>query len=176
MIKNLPPRPDDQSTTLQRAPRADEIGTREHWGTTTSVIRVGHLFFADELSKDALLLAKQRGIERVIDLRGPDEIAAAALNEKHEVEGLGMQYVNTPVVSGKPFDRAEFAAVSAKVGNGPTLIHCHSGNRVAAWYAAHLVGHANLKVEQAIEIANRVGLTKDKAREMLRKLLASGAK
>jgi protein tyrosine phosphatase (PTP) superfamily phosphohydrolase (DUF442 family) len=41
------------------------------------------------------------------------------------------------------------------------LMHCSSGNRVAAWYAIHLVQQKNMARDDALAIARRNGLTKD---------------
>ncbi|MGI9265357.1 MAG: hypothetical protein ACR2QU_10525, partial [Gammaproteobacteria bacterium] len=44
--------------------------------------------------------------------------------------------------------------------NKKILMHCSSGNRVAAWYAIHLVQVEDMERDNALDIARRNGLTR----------------
>jgi uncharacterized protein (TIGR01244 family) len=78
-----------------------------------------------------------RGVRTVINLRGANE--DAGFDEPAESRRLGLRYVSIPI--GGPEDvtpdaAARFTqALDAARGEGGTLVHCASGNRVGALVA-----------------------------------------
>jgi len=39
-------------------------------------------------------------------------------------------------------------------------VHCASGNRVAAWWATHLVDEHDMNADASLDLARKAGLTK----------------
>jgi uncharacterized protein (TIGR01244 family) len=101
------------------------------------------------------------GYKTVIDLREPDE--NRGLDEPEAIRRAGMQYVNIPVghddVSDETFDR--FRALMNDGERRPVLVHCTSANRVGALLIAYLVLDDGKNLDDALEIASRVGLRSD---------------
>jgi len=96
----------------------------------------------------------------VINLRpaaetgGWDEAAAA--------KRLGLAYVNIPVAGPQDLTRATaeaFAAVVEAHGNAATLIHCASGQRVAALLALKAAWVDGCCIEEGLAAGRSAGLT-----------------
>ena len=94
------------------------------------VIRPG-LAFAGQPAPETLKRLGDMGFRTVINLRTEQEGAA---EEGHVVRALGLDYVWVPVTSGtfslEDVERVERVLDDPKTG--PVLLHCASGNRVAA--------------------------------------------
>ncbi len=106
----------------------------------------------------ALRVAANSGFVAVIDLRGSEE--DRGLDEKAEVEALGLTYLSLPVVgeAAISFDNAsELDRLLADI-DGPVLLHCGSGNRVGALFALREKLHG-ASDEAALEKGRAAGLT-----------------
>jgi uncharacterized protein (TIGR01244 family) len=106
----------------------------------------------------ALRVAADSGYVAVIDLRGGNE--DRGLDEKAEVEALGMTYLSLPIVgeAAISFDNAsELDRLLAGI-DGPVLLHCGSGNRVGALFALREKLHG-ASDEAALEKGRAAGLT-----------------
>ncbi len=139
---------------------ADGVTGPFAWGAT-QVTRAGNLYFAGQPDEETFEVARDRGVGVVVNLRLPGE---HYWNEVSTVEGLGMAYYNVPVASGEPFSREAFAEIERIVGehgDEPILVHCRSGERVAAWYATHLVETQGLEQGEALAVARAAGLRRD---------------
>lgn len=85
--------------------------------------------FGPQPTEQDLKQAKQQGIQTVIDLRMPSETATP---NAELVKKSGMGYVNIPVnkaaLSAQQIDELEMAL---QQNDGPYLLHCATGARVA---------------------------------------------
>ncbi len=139
---------------------ADAVTGPFAWGAT-QVTQAGNLYFAGQPNEETFEVARDRGVRVVVNLRQPGE---HYWNEAGSVEALGMAYYNVPVVRGEPFSSEAFAEIERIVaahGDEPILVHCASGERVAAWYATHLVETRGLEQGEALALARVAGLRGD---------------
>jgi protein tyrosine phosphatase (PTP) superfamily phosphohydrolase (DUF442 family) len=101
------------------------------------------------------------GYKTVVDLREAPE--DRRLEEPEAVRRAGMEYASIPVgheeVDDGTFDRLR--ELMADRGRRPALVHCSSANRVGALLVPYLVLDEGKSVEEALEIASRVGLRSD---------------
>jgi uncharacterized protein (TIGR01244 family) len=101
--------------------------------------------------------AKEAGYKTVVNLRGKTEPGVA--ESRATVEALGMTYVEIPNSSAA--DRSPENAQKLKEtisGEGPTIVHCKSGNRVGALFALMSKWVDGKDLEEAIEIGRATGL------------------
>ncbi len=117
------------------------------------------LIFAGQPTDDELRALKATG-GRVLDLRGAQE--NRGFDEIALVEELGLEYLNVPVDGPALMDPAVHAAFRAAINKdaeGPLLVHCASGNRVAGLYYAMLVEEGGVPRSEALARAKALGLT-----------------
>jgi uncharacterized protein (TIGR01244 family) len=89
---------------------------------------------AGQPSTEGLSRLKAMGFKTIVNLR---TAAEGALVEKRIVEGQGLRYVWIPIGRTVPREAAErLDAVVNDVGSGAILVHCASGNRAGALWAA----------------------------------------
>jgi uncharacterized protein (TIGR01244 family) len=128
-----------------------------------SVVEVGpRVLLAGQPTPEGLQNAKHAGVTLVINLRPESELA---FNERQMVESLGMEYVNIPVTP-QTLDDARVDAFLAQLGDlrlrpgsaDRVLVHCSSGNRVAALWAMYEIAEGGLPPEEAVARARRAGL------------------
>lgn len=102
---------------------------------------------------------KAEGIKTIINLRPPDEHAAA--KEEAKAKELGLRYFNIPVSFGNPKDEQveEFLKLTDDATNRPMFIHCAAAIRVAAFWMIRRVLRDGWAVEKAQEEAKKIGLT-----------------
>ena len=102
---------------------------------------------------------KAEGIKTIINLRPPDEHAAA--KEEAKAKELGLRYFNIPVAFGNPKDEQveEFLKLTDDATNRPMFIHCAAAIRVAAFWMIPRVLRDGWPVEKAQEEAKKIGLT-----------------
>ncbi len=111
----------------------------------------------------------EAGYKTVIDLREPGE--DRGLDEPETVRRARMEYMNVPVghedIDDETFER--FREIMADPELHPVLVHCTSANRVGALVIPYLILDDGKSVEEALEVASRVGLrSKDLKRAALR--------
>ena len=111
-------------------------------------------------SAEQLADAAEAGFTTVINLRMPGERGAD--DEATLVENLGMTYVHLPIngAEGITEENARALDEALAAADGPTMLHCGSGNRVGGLLAlrAHYVN--GLGIEEAIAYGKESGLTK----------------
>jgi uncharacterized protein (TIGR01244 family) len=102
---------------------------------------------------------KAEGIKAIINLRPPDEHAAA--KEEAKAKELGLRYFNIPVAFGNPRDAQveEFLKLTDDAANRPVFIHCAAAIRVAAFWMIRRVIRDGWTTEKAQEEAKKIGLT-----------------
>ena len=106
----------------------------------------------------ALEVISSAGYEAVIDLRGVDE--KRGIDEQAVVEGLGMTYVSFPVKGRDAVNFENAAKLTELIDSidGPVLVHCGSGNRVAALLTLQKSADG-ADDEAALEYGRQAGLT-----------------
>ena len=123
--------------------------------------RAGELRFLGQPSADELAQLRDEGIDIVVNLRPDSEMD---WDEAAVAAGLGLDYYSVPIArSGAAFERESIERISAIVDANPDrdiVLHCSSGNRVAAWYAVYLVQRHGLSLEEALHTARVRGLVR----------------
>lgn len=101
---------------------------------------------------------KEAGTSVILDIRDPRE--PRPMDEPAEVAKLGMTYINIPVGPVPLSDEllADILAVLRENAGQKIFFHCASGNRVGGALLPHLILDHDMEEEDAIAIANRVGL------------------
>ncbi len=108
---------------------------------------------------------KQEGVRAIINLRRPSEYNAE--EEAAKARELGLRYINIPVDSSDPKDAQvdEFLKVTDDPANRPAFIHCHSANRVGAFWMIRRVLRDGWSVEKAEDEAKKIGMRNPNPRE-----------
>ncbi len=152
---------------------AEDISVAEVWGVETRVVSVRHLYLTSALNEASIEEATQNGVTTIVDLRSPQE---AKWDERAAAEARSIAYHNVPVSrNGGSFDSVTFNNISDiidKHRSGKILIHCSSGQRAAAWFAAHLADDHGMSTEQSIALAKKVGLESERIESRVRNYLA----
>lgn len=129
----------------------------------TGLVEVGpRVLLGGQPTPEGLQNARHAGVTLVINMRPESELA---FNERQVVESLGMEYLNIPVTL-QTLDDARVEAFIARVrdlrleagGAERVLVHCSSGNRVAALWAMYEIADGGLPAEEAVARARRAGL------------------
>ncbi|WP_214000789.1 hypothetical protein [Arsukibacterium sp.] len=119
-------------------------------------------------SQAQLLMLKEAGVTKVINLLGPDE--TMAFDEKAEVEALGLKYNALPISGPTDItvDNAK-ALYQLLQGSDKVFVHCASGNRVGALLAigAHEVEGKSVVESLAFGQAAGLGSLEQKVQEVL---------
>ncbi|MBJ7574666.1 tyrosine-protein phosphatase [Luteimonas sp. MC1828] len=158
-------------TTTESAPAApaqDEVTMQspllERFTTPAEGIHAGGRITADDLP--ALRAA---GIRHVIDLTPDSE--TPGFDEAGAVRAAGMGYDNLPIAGPDDLDREAVVAFDQllRAADGPTLVHCASGNRVGALAALRAAWLQGADADAAVEEGRRWGLRglEDAVRERL---------
>ena len=146
-------------------------------GTLTGVTSLNDwLYMAGQPDQATIAGLSAKGFEVVINIRGRDEVR---FDEKTLVEKNGMAYYNVPLLKNGEMQEAaviDILAVVVANKDKKILFHCSSGNRIAAWLAAHMIRDHDYETEAAITLAKQTGMTKASAEQMLRNYLAKIAK
>lgn len=121
------------------------------------------LFIGPQPTWPDLVEAKQHGIHTVIDLRTPGETAHSNADL---VRSSGLDYVNIPVnktaLSEQQID--ELSQVMQRT-QGPHLLHCATGTRVALLLALNCAKHNGWTAERTFEGAQTMGFKVDSSPE-----------
>lgn len=116
-------------------------------------------------SLDDLARLKSEGVKAVLNLRRPDEFDAAA--EAAKAKELGLRYFDIPVSTADPRSEQvdEFLKILADPANRPVFIHCHSANRVGAFWMIRRVLVDGWKLEDAEREAEKIGMRSKNLRQ-----------
>ena len=140
---------------------ADVTGP-ETWGASNNVTHVENLYFSGQVDAESLHMARMQGVTTIVNARHPSEMD---WDEKSVAEDLGLEYISIPISKkSDTFDPETIAQIDTVVGKRKgqkILMHCSSGNRVAAWYAIHLVDKQDMKNDDALDVARKNGLTRE---------------
>lgn len=100
------------------------------------------------------------GYTTIINLRSAAEMTEEVAG-REDVEALGMEYVFIPVASPADLSRenVQLLADALAAADGPTVVHCASGNRIGAIFALKAFYLDEASAEEALEIGRSAGLT-----------------
>ena len=133
----------------------------ETWGASDNVTHIENLYFSGQVDTESLHMAKLQGVTTIVNTRYPAEMD---WDEKSIAENLGLEYIIIPISrDSDTFDPQTIAQIDTVVRERKgqkILMHCSSGNRVAAWYAIHLIDKQNMKDDEALAVARKNGLTR----------------
>ncbi len=135
-------------------------------GTMHTVFLMEGLWFGSEPGIEDLELARRRGVERVIDLRGtdPDDLARAG-------EQMGMRWTAIPFGASRGLDDEAVNRVLTLLGqeSSPrTLMFCEDGSTCAALFAIHRILEFGLPLADALAEARRAGMHPGEGEEQVR--------
>ncbi len=122
--------------------------------------RVGDLLIGGQPLTEALAGLKDDGYRTIVTLRAEGELD---WDEQRVVDSLGMRFVSIPMPGPVDLitnDQVEQFDAVMQLGNGPVVLHCGSGNRAAALWAIWLVEKKGVKPTEAVELAEKAGLTR----------------
>ena len=111
-------------------------------------------------TQDHLREAADRGYQTVVNLRPPGEFTD--WDQEALVSELGMQYENIPVAGEADIteeNARQLADILDNDDNHPILMHCSSGNRVGALFAARAHYLNDEDPDVALEQGREAGLT-----------------
>ena len=103
---------------------------------------------------------QKAGIQRVINLRAPEEMASLGFDAEAAAKAAGLGYATLPIAGSGGFSPAVLDAFSKAMaeGEGDLLLHCGSGTRASHLYAAWLVRERGLSPQEAMERVAPLGL------------------
>ena len=116
------------------------------------------LAVAGQVTGSDLAEAKEAGYRTVVNFRSPDE--TGYVDERAEVEGLGLRYVEIPVKGHavEPAHADSLATVLSDPSAGPVLLHCRSGKRAKLVWTVWLARYGGMTPEEALRYGERAGL------------------
>jgi uncharacterized protein (TIGR01244 family) len=121
--------------------------------------QVGDVLIGGQPSQAALEYLAAQGYQTIVSTRGVQEVE---WDERAAVEGLGMTFVSIPMESPVSAITDEQVAGLADVmeqHQGPTLLHCGSGNRVSGLWGVWLAEHRGVEADEALRLAELAGMT-----------------
>jgi uncharacterized protein (TIGR01244 family) len=116
---------------------------------------------------------KALGFKTIVDLREPSEGTA---EERALVEAEGLEYVSVPVTAASfsPADVWQVRAILEDPARGPILLHCASGNRSGAVWAA-FEAERGASLDAAEAEGRRAGLSGQSMVEAFRRVAREAA-
>ncbi len=129
-------------------------------GSTPNVHAAGSVWLCGQPTKEDLALAKEKGIDIVLTLRGQDEID---WDEAKFAKDLGLDFKRIAFrspesLTDEVFDETRALLNNAKNDKKDVMVHCGSANRVGAiWLVHRMIDHGVAK-DQAEKEAKEVGL------------------
>ena len=130
------------------------------WSDVNNLFQDNLFYFSGQPGASAFQrLVEEAGIETVINFRRPQELENLDFDEPALATSLGVQYINIPIVP-DTFSKADTDRLAAVLERttGPILMHCGSSNRVGGVWAAYLVRHRGVDVEEALQLGRAAGL------------------
>lgn len=131
-------------------------------------VRVGDdVYIGGQPTERALRELREQGVTTVVNLRTPEEMQRAVpFDEEALVKSLGMRYVYLPVrgTGEYPYSPATVAAFAEALhkAEGKVLLHCTIAWRASHLWAAYLIEHRKVPVEQALTHTRAINLMDDR--------------
>ena len=105
------------------------------------------------VSEGGLEALKAQGYEQIIDLRSAAEQPES---EGEAAKQLGLKWLNFPM-TGELASAEQIQQFGAALGNGKTLVHCRSGNRVGMAWSLWQISQG-VELEQALAEGRAMGM------------------
>ena len=121
--------------------------------------RAGDVVLSGQPSPAGLERLAAQGYTTVVSTRGLQELD---WDERAAVEALGMRFVQIPMENPvRAITDAQIATLDSVLANqqGPILLHCASGNRVAGLWGAWLAEKRGIDRAAAVQLATKAGMT-----------------
>jgi len=116
---------------------------------------------AGQPTLDDLKSLKERGITRVFNLRGVEEMKPEAIgfDEAAELAALGIDYRNHPIDKPEAYtpELLDAFAKQVEAGDGRILLHCTVGWRASNVYAAYAMKYLGKSPDEAAHLLAAVG-------------------
>jgi uncharacterized protein (TIGR01244 family) len=133
-----------------QAPFGNQVSAIKNYNRATSQIATSGV-----IGENGAETLAEKGFKTIIDLRTQRE---GANDEKLAVETAAMRYINIPV-TGEGINEKQLATFTEAIENTemPTLVHCASGNRAGAMWAAYRISKG-VSPEIALEEGRAAGM------------------
>ncbi len=152
----------------------DDVRGPLPFGETANVMQAGKVYVSGQPDRAGLAAARAAGVTTVINLR---EAGEHDWDEAAAARELGLEYLSIPVArrSDTLSDDAIAALGSALASRRgePVLLHCSSGNRAAAAYAAYLATRHGYSLDAALAIGRRAGITREALEQRVHNYVAA---
>jgi uncharacterized protein (TIGR01244 family) len=126
-----------------------------------NLVSVGpRVMLAGQPTPEGFVNARNKGVTVVINMRPDSEMT---FDERQLVESLGLQYVSIPF-SAQTLQDAQVESFLTRIQSlqdsegDKVLVHCSSGNRVAALWALYEIDSGKVAPEEAVARARLAGL------------------
>lgn len=123
--------------------------------------RFANIYFGGQPSLDDQAALAAAGVRSVVNLRPAGEYDEGA--EAAKWRALGVAYQHVPIEKGQSPSPEWLKKVTAAVvqhrAEGKVLVHCSSGNRVGLWIGGHFAADHGLSAEDALKMAEMLGLS-----------------
>ena len=127
-----------------------------------NIYRDGRFFFSGQPDQNAIAELADRGVIKVINIRGEQEMAErVAFDEEAVCTDLHMTYVHLPLPREGRDEWLDQFEHELRVSRGPVLIHCGSSNRVGAVWGRYLRVKRGYTAEDALLRAQAAGVRSD---------------
>ncbi len=131
-------------------PFGNQVQAIENYNRATSQIATSGV-----IGENGAEILAEQGFKTIIDLRTRAE---GTDDEKRNVEAAAMRYINIPVTS-EGINKKQLATFTKAIENAemPALVHCASGNRAGAMWAAYRI-NIGVSPEFALEEGKAAGM------------------
>jgi protein tyrosine phosphatase (PTP) superfamily phosphohydrolase (DUF442 family) len=125
--------------------------------------KYGNIYFSGQPGGKAIKELREEGFAAVINMRQKNEGKYQEFWEQGAVGGQDIAYYNLPYSMKEKLSDEYLDSVTEVVKKhrkeGKILIHCGSGNRAALWAGAHFQKDHGFSKEEAMDIAQKLGIT-----------------
>jgi protein tyrosine phosphatase (PTP) superfamily phosphohydrolase (DUF442 family) len=107
------------------------------------------------------LALKEKGLNLVINVRTPEEMAALkkeGFNEEALLDSLRIPYKNIPIGGSSGFTKEAIDNIDSaiKENSGNIMIHCRSAGRATNAWVAWLINYNHIPVDQAVTLGKHM--------------------
>lgn len=123
--------------------------------------RIGDFHLTGQPTQPDLLIAKEKGVKTIINVRLPRELGGVGFEEERVAERLGLAYVYIPVGPESIDDElAERFLEAMRRVEKPVLLHGSNGNRVWGLWALWVGVEHGIPLDRTAEAAKKCGVRK----------------
>lgn len=143
--------------------------TSQVFGVDTPVVvqnrkdlfQAGRFYFGGQPDEETFRWLAGEGVTLVINIRTNEEMEKhnkEKYNETDLLKELGINYMNFPLggKAGYAAQVVDTLSLTLNQHQDKAIIHCKSGGRVSYLWAAYLVKHKGLEIDDAVDICKRM--------------------